>query len=94
MKKETFVQGPVLQNFFTVVINSVTSKASAFVKVKKKFWTISETSAWYIMECITALKSFMMQAPGACIIKLLRELLILYLNKLVRLSLSVILPIV
>jgi hypothetical protein len=62
LKKETFVQGPVLQNFFTAVINSVTSKASVFVKVNKIFLTISKTLTQYIMEFITALKSFMVQA--------------------------------
>jgi hypothetical protein len=35
-----------------------------FVKVNKKFLTISKTLAYYITDFITAIKSLMAQAPG------------------------------
>jgi hypothetical protein len=37
--------GVCIIKLFTAVINSVTSKASVFVKVNKKFLTISKTPA-------------------------------------------------
>ncbi len=46
------------------VINSITLKASVFVKENKKFLTIAKTLAQYIMEFITAVKGFTTQAPG------------------------------
>ncbi len=46
----------------TAVINSVTSKASAFVKASKKWLTIAKALSYSNTELITAVKSFMIQA--------------------------------
>ena len=49
----------------TAVINSVTLKPNVFVKGNKKWLTISKALGYFITELITAVKSFMIQAPGA-----------------------------
>ncbi len=41
-----------------------------FVKGNKKLMTITKTLTYYITEFITAIKRFMIQTPGANVIKL------------------------
>jgi hypothetical protein len=64
----TYKLGPYPGNcnikLFTAVINSVTKKASVFVKVIKKWLIVTKALAYYTKEFITAVKSFMTQAPG------------------------------
>jgi hypothetical protein len=49
---------------FTAVINSVTWKASVFVKASKKWLTIVKALYYFTTGLITAVKSFMIQALG------------------------------
>jgi hypothetical protein len=57
---------------FKAVVNSVTWKASVFVKASKKCLTIAKALAYCTTEFIMAVKSFIVQAPGANVIKLSR----------------------
>ncbi len=57
--------GVCIIKLIMAVINSATQKASVFVKASKKLLTISKALAYYTMELIMAIKSFMMHAPGA-----------------------------
>ncbi len=57
-----------------VVINSIGQKASAFAIVSSHFLLAStNTLAFDVAELITAVISFMIHAPVACIINILRS---------------------
>ncbi len=47
-----------------VVINSVTKKASVFVKASQKWLTVTKAVGYYTKKIITAVKRFLIQAPG------------------------------
>jgi hypothetical protein len=61
--------GPCIIKLIAAVINSVTEKASVFVKAIKKLIAIAKALAYYITEVMKTLKSFMIQASEACTIK-------------------------
>jgi hypothetical protein len=67
----TLAPGACIKKHFTGIINSVIQKASVFVKASKNRLLITKALAYYITEFITAVKYFMIEAPVACIIKLL-----------------------
>ncbi len=46
------------------IVNSVTYKASVFVKASKKRLPVAKALAYCTTEVITAVKSFMIQGPG------------------------------
>jgi hypothetical protein len=56
--------GACIIKLITAVINSVKQKATAFVKASKKLLTIVKALAYCTTELITAVKSFMIQAPS------------------------------
>jgi hypothetical protein len=67
MDKKGFVRltlGACIIKLITAVINSVTWKASVFVKASKKRLTIANTLTYFTTVLITAVKSFMMHASG------------------------------
>jgi hypothetical protein len=55
--------GACIIKHITAVINSVTLKASVYVKASKKCLTIAKALAYCTTELITPVKSFMIQAP-------------------------------
>ncbi len=55
---------------FEAVINSVVQWASVFVKVRRKWHTITKTLAYNASEFIAAMNIFIKQAPGAWTVKL------------------------
>jgi hypothetical protein len=62
--------GACIIKLFTAVINYVMYLVHVFVIVNNSLFTLTNTLAFYIMELITDVKSFMIQAPGVCTIKL------------------------
>jgi hypothetical protein len=48
----------------TAIINSIMYKVSVFVIVNNFLFTLTNTPAFYNTESITAVKSFVIQAPG------------------------------
>jgi hypothetical protein len=51
--------GGCMFKHFIAIINSVTMKASVFVKTNEKCLTITKALAYYTMELITVVKCFM-----------------------------------
>ncbi len=68
--RQVLSQGACIIKHFTVVINFVVAQASAFAVVSHSLLALTNTLAFYITELITAVISFMIQAPGANVIKL------------------------
>jgi hypothetical protein len=56
--------GACIIKLFTVIINSVVQYTSAFPIVSHFLLALTSTLAFYVTELITAVISFMIQAPG------------------------------
>ncbi len=62
MVGQPIFSGSYIIKLFMAVINSTTKKASVFVKAIRK--RLTNTLAYYTTQFITAMKSFLIQAPG------------------------------
>jgi hypothetical protein len=56
-------KGPSIIKLFTSLINSAVQQASAFVIVSHFLGALTNTSAFFVTELSTAVKSFMTSAP-------------------------------
>jgi hypothetical protein len=73
MDKKSFIilgPGACIIKLFTAVINSVVQYASAFAIVSHILLALTNALAFYVTELIMVVISFMIQAPGANVIKL------------------------
>ncbi len=75
MEREDIITWPgaCFIKLITAVINSITQKASVFVRASKKWLAIAKALAYCTTESITAVKSFMIQDPGQVIMSSIKN---------------------
>ena len=74
MNKNCYETGCIIK-LFTAIVNSITLKASLFVKASKEWLIMAKALAYCTTKYITAVKRFMIQAPDDDILKLFTTLI-------------------